>query len=166
MKDLSIILHATDFSPNAQAAFNLACELAQDHRARLLVLHVAPPLPSEWAGIGLQRPPHLRRNWQNADDQLSELRCRDFRPERLLRTGEPAQVIVNVAKQEGADLIVIGQPQSSFWRWLVEERVAQAVVREAHCPVLVAGNPEVPIEQPEQAKFFDRQRQPECKVAG
>ena len=44
------ILHPTDFSECSEHAFRLACTLAQDHGARLLVLHVAAPLVVTGAG--------------------------------------------------------------------------------------------------------------------
>src|SRR5580692_7992237 len=37
------ILHPTDLSETSQAAFRLACALAQDYCSDLLVLHVYPP---------------------------------------------------------------------------------------------------------------------------
>jgi nucleotide-binding universal stress UspA family protein len=37
------ILHPTDFSHNADGAFQMACTLARDYKARLLLLHVVLP---------------------------------------------------------------------------------------------------------------------------
>src|SRR6185436_5116908 len=39
------ILHATDFSPCARQAFDVAVELARLHRARLRIVHVLMPMP-------------------------------------------------------------------------------------------------------------------------
>jgi hypothetical protein len=41
MKTQQIVLHPTDFSPNSQLACQLACELAHERDARLILLHVA-----------------------------------------------------------------------------------------------------------------------------
>lgn len=140
MKDLNIILHPTDFSANTKPALELACGLARDRGARLIVLHVAPPLPTQWVGSGLSLL-HSHKDWWDAEAQLRRTHCRDLQPERLLRTGEPAPIIVSVARQVNADLIVIGQPQPSRWRWLIEERVAETVARTAPCSVLIATSP-------------------------
>src|SRR4051794_22975293 len=43
MLPIGTILHPTDFSPHARHAFGLACALARDHGARLVLLHVKPP---------------------------------------------------------------------------------------------------------------------------
>ena len=49
MLSIRTILHPTDFSERAGHAFAAAYALAQDHGARLIVLHVAPP-PTPGAG--------------------------------------------------------------------------------------------------------------------
>ena len=41
------ILHPTDYSDHAECAFRLACSLARDHDARLVILHVAPAVTEE-----------------------------------------------------------------------------------------------------------------------
>ena len=40
MLTIKRILHPTDFSEAADAAFHLACSLARDHGSRLVLLHV------------------------------------------------------------------------------------------------------------------------------
>jgi len=137
MNHLNTILHPTDFSHNAQQALKLACDLARDHRARLIVLHVAPPLPYHWTAPR-RALPDFHKHARDGESRLLSAGCRDVHPERMLMFGEPAPVIVRAAKEVSADLIVIGKPQPSPWRWLIEERVAQSVARTAPCPVLVA----------------------------
>jgi nucleotide-binding universal stress UspA family protein len=140
MKNVSTILHPTDFSQNAQHALKVACDLARNCEARLIVLHVAPPLPAAWTKPSRALPDCYTRLWDD-EAPLHSVGCREVLPERMLRAGEPALVIVDVANEINADLIVIGQPRPSRWRWLVEERVAQVVTRTAPCPVLIAGPP-------------------------
>ena len=43
MLPIKTILHPTDFSERSDQAFQLACSLARDHGARLIVLHVVFP---------------------------------------------------------------------------------------------------------------------------
>jgi len=40
MLSIQTILHPTDLSPRSEYALQLACSLARDHGARLIVLHV------------------------------------------------------------------------------------------------------------------------------
>jgi nucleotide-binding universal stress UspA family protein len=42
MAETPIILFATDFSPWSEHAFPLACSVARDRGARLVILHVYP----------------------------------------------------------------------------------------------------------------------------
>jgi len=44
MLAIHTILHPTDFSDRSVYAFELACALARDYCARLIVLHVAVPV--------------------------------------------------------------------------------------------------------------------------
>lgn len=52
MLPIHTILHPTDFSENSDWAFGLACSLAKDYGARLIVVHVALP-PAIFYGEGL-----------------------------------------------------------------------------------------------------------------
>src|SRR5208283_3206266 len=49
MLPIHTILHPTDFSARARSAFDLACALARDYDARLVVVHVKPPPTSRTA---------------------------------------------------------------------------------------------------------------------
>lgn len=57
--------------------------------------------------------------------------------ETLLREGAPANDIVAAAQEWQADLIVVGTHGRGGLGRLVLGSVAEAVLREAHCPVLV-----------------------------
>ncbi len=140
MKTQQIILHPTEFSPNSQHACQLACALAREQDALLILLHVAPPVLPRMAtsDISLLYP---RNNRWNADQQLREVDCGDLWPRRLVRYGDPATVILSTAERVKADLIVLGQPRRGNWWWLIEERVAESVMRKTTCPVLIAPDP-------------------------
>ena len=43
VEPIRVIVHPTDFSERCEAALQVACRLASDHGARLVILHVAPP---------------------------------------------------------------------------------------------------------------------------
>jgi nucleotide-binding universal stress UspA family protein len=51
MLPIHTILHPTDFSDRAGFAFRVACALARDFGARLLVLHVEQPPLSTLGGL-------------------------------------------------------------------------------------------------------------------
>ncbi|MGE4102075.1 MAG: universal stress protein [Pirellulales bacterium] len=139
MKTQQIILHPTDFSPNSQNACQLACALAHERDARLILLHVAPQFTPRMSTSDISLL-HPRHNQWKADQQLRDVDCGDLWPGRLLRYGDPATVILSTAERVKADLIVLGQPRRGKWWWLIEERVAETVMRKASCPVLIATN--------------------------
>jgi nucleotide-binding universal stress UspA family protein len=147
MLPLRTILHPTDFSEHAQSAFLLACSLARDYGARLLLLHVGKELmvmPVE--GVAPPEPAHYR---EELTEELLMLRAQapevSIEPQ-LIVGGHPAGQIVRVARERKADLIVLGtHGRTGVGRFLLGS-VAEEVLRKAPCPVLTAKSP-LPGEQ-------------------
>jgi nucleotide-binding universal stress UspA family protein len=134
------ILHPTDFSDRSEAAFRMACALARDHAASILVLHVSAPFVAY--GDGLVTIPPV--------DYLDRLRetLRTIRPpepnitvEHKLVEGDPSTEILRVAKETGTDLIVMGTHGWTGLTRLLMGSVAEHVVRKALCPVLTVKTP-------------------------
>jgi universal stress protein A len=55
-----------------------------------------------------------------------------------VRIGKPANELLRVAAEVGADFIVVGSRNQTGLRHMLAGSIAEKVVREAHCPVLVA----------------------------
>ena len=135
------ILHPTDFSDSSQTAFEVACALARDYDAELVLCHVEPwPAVPVVEGIALDLPV------EDPDADVSRLA--DIRPEdptvrvvRRLRRGEPAAEILTVAADVAADLIVMGTHGRGGLSRLVLGSVAEMVMRKAPCPVLTVRAP-------------------------
>lgn len=137
------ILHPTDFSADARPAFEVACVLAGERGGRLVVLHVerpplatlggipaVPPLPSEY---------DREKLWQRLQD-IQPARA-GLAVEHRLEYGDPAAVILEVAQEIGAGLIVMGTHGRTGLRRLLMGSVAERVVRKASCPVLTLRSP-------------------------
>jgi universal stress protein A len=128
------ILCPVDFDINSIAALEIAAELARERKAVLDVLHVVPiPLGPEVAipfdkleGRARKRLELLIRRKLD-----SKLRCALH-----VRTGEPANEVIHLAEETGADLIVMATHGRTGLSRLVLGSVAETVVREAPCPVL------------------------------
>jgi nucleotide-binding universal stress UspA family protein len=59
MLGIRTLLYPTDFSPLSRRAFEVACSIAQDYRAQLLLLHVhEPPVPM--GELVPTEPPEIR----------------------------------------------------------------------------------------------------------
>jgi nucleotide-binding universal stress UspA family protein len=146
MLPIHTILHPTDFSRQSAGALHLACALARDHRAHLVILHVAtePVLTFGEAGF----PPPIDDCKDVLMDQLQslEVKSSEVRLSHRVEEGEPGEEIVRVAALCGADLIVMGTHGRRGLARLLMGSVAERVVREAPCPVLTLREPFPPAE--------------------
>jgi nucleotide-binding universal stress UspA family protein len=142
------ILHPTDFSAHSDAAFVLACSLARDSKAAVLVLHVVPP-PITYDDVAESRQEGYRENLR---DELHRVNAEGLPlgVVHLLLDGDPATVILETAANHGADLIVLGTHGRSGVGRLLMGSVAEKVLRKANCPVLIVKAPHLP-SNPDQA---------------
>jgi nucleotide-binding universal stress UspA family protein len=133
---IQTILHPTDFSQPAEWAFRLACSLAREHDARLVVLHVAPP---PFYGMALLQ----QDGYEGLRKDLHELQAPDFtiQLEHQLRLGDRLTQILRVAQEIQCDLIVMGSHRRSPLRRLLKRSFAETLVRRAPCPALAVQTP-------------------------
>jgi len=140
--NLRKIVVATDFSPSSDAALRLATILARDHQATLVIVHVSEPRPAYTvAGVYASLP--AGNEFADSHHQLLEVRPSDSNVpcEHRLLIGIPADEITKFADEEHADMIVIGSHgRTGIGRFLMGS-VAEAVVRQANCPVLSIKSP-------------------------
>jgi nucleotide-binding universal stress UspA family protein len=136
---IDTIVHPTDFSDCSKDAFRIACSIARDHHARMIVLHVTsiPDLP--YKGYGTPGSPLL------AEEYLAEVRqdLERMQPadpqvpcEHRLAEGDPFQEILRFTADKGVSLIVMGTHGRSGLGHLLMGSVAEQVVRKAPCRVL------------------------------
>jgi nucleotide-binding universal stress UspA family protein len=147
------ILHPTDFSECSEAAFHLACSLARDHRARLIVLHVIPPPESHSEVVARQQPNGYR---EQMCDRLYRLQApgSGVDIDHRLTDGEPFAEILRVAEDDSSDLIVMGTHGRTGLPRLLMGSVAEQVVRRASCPVLTVKTPfPEPVSAPEAQAY-------------
>jgi nucleotide-binding universal stress UspA family protein len=140
MTSIRTILHPTDFSDRSAPAFALACSLARDHGARVIILHVIPPPGSHAEVIARQEPNSYRAE---ASDRLYRVRAPDGTVDldHRLSDGDPGAEILRVAEDEGCDLIVMGTHGRTGLPRLLTGSVAEEVVRRAPCPMLTVKAP-------------------------
>ncbi len=141
MLPIKTVLYPTDFSDCAEYAFQLACSLAGDYGARLVVAHVCvPPMAAFEVGPVPVIPVEDRPALEARLEQLR--RFDDSVPvECLLREGDPPTEILRLAREESCDLIVMGTHGRSGFRRLLMGSVAEEVLRKAPCPVVTVKHP-------------------------
>lgn len=141
------ILLATDGSDASAHAAALAVDLARVHGARLTALYVVDPYP--YLGIGEANPMGFQAYMSAAYDHAAQAHARvaalcddGGKPvELMLRMAEDLPAvdgILKLAKEEGADLIVVGSHGRGGLMRLVLGSVASKVVAQSPLPVLVA----------------------------
>jgi len=166
------LLVPTDFSEPAHNALRYAIEEAGLHQARLTLLHVLPadtqtdvhyvtgaPAPGPQGGFDVLAggrvggsapvsPPEvvLRDRSAEAQTQLRDLVANAFQGpwEVEVAMGQPADTIVRVAQERGADLIVMSTHGRTGLQHVLLGSVAEKVVRLAPCPVLTVKHRGVP----------------------
>lgn len=153
MKTYTTILHPTDFSASAQAAFPMACALARDQEAKLILLHVRPT-PVVLVGEFGALPADPRETDQAVLAKLHEMAPQNprFAVEFLVRDGDVPEEIVNVIAREPTALIVMGTHGRSGLSRLVMGSVAEAILRQAPCSVLTVKQPIVKATAPAAAE--------------
>jgi len=140
---------AVDFSPASVRAAEVALTLLEDG-GTLTLVHVRPPLdealrPASDAWVGAHR--------QRLGELLDRLRTAlATRPgvavETELAAGDPAEAVLAVAGQVGADLVATGSTGRGFFARLVVGSVATRLLRSS--PVSVLAVPTPPAEEAER----------------
>lgn len=155
MRPIQTILHPTDFSARAQQAFELACALARDHNARLIVMHVLERPSVVTSGVMMAPPPPPAPAEERAivKQKLESYQAADanIRVEHRFEEGDPVAGILFVAKEEKCDLIVLGTHGRTGLSRLLMGSVAEKVLRQAPCPVLVLKGDGVDLATPPSA---------------
>jgi len=143
MFPIQTILHPTDFSKRADYAFQLACMLARDYAARLIVVYVVQPPITVMGGMGAVPPVPEEYGYEEAEEKLRRLQSpyASVQMKHLLREGDAADEILALAKEGPCDLIVMGTHGRTGLSRLLMGSVAEQVVRKATCPVLTVKTP-------------------------
>ena len=150
--EFKAILFATDFGPASAKAFPYALSLAEDCQAKLILLHMVPPMPIVDIGPGAYCPgvyvAQELTGWQAITKEESARKLRRLVPPDAKLTSKPEYVvgmdflpegILCTATAHNVDLIVMGanNPEASarvaaHIPWAFVHRV----LCEAKCPVL------------------------------
>ncbi len=127
------ILVPVDLTALGEAKLPVTREYARAFDAGVLLLHILPPkavdadvvLPTEAAARGY------------LDILVAGMAAAGVRAAALLRTGPTATSIVEEAWEQKVDLIILGANVRPVLRSVVIGSIADEVVRNAHCPVLL-----------------------------
>jgi nucleotide-binding universal stress UspA family protein len=147
MKNIAKILCPVDFSEPSHAALDSAVDLAERYSAEIILFHAISqidptPTPSYTLTNHLveQIPQFMQQMTENAHKAMKDLIDNHIAgrvgSRQLVEIGDPASSIVDAAREEKVDLIVIATHGRSGIKGFFFGSVAEKVVRTAECPVL------------------------------
>ena len=139
------IVVGTDGSESAQEAVRQAVELAARLGATLRIVSAYEPVPAgRLREEAEQVPPDLQWMINPREDVDATLRnaaeaAREggIEAETYARQGDPADAILDVAEEQGADLIVVGNKGMTGARRFLLGSVPNRVSHHAPCSVLI-----------------------------
>ena len=150
------ILYATDLSKNSQPAFGYAASLAKQYHADLLVLHAIEPVnpntyshisgimgEAEWVNVQVDFESRmvddlgskLREFCRHLQTGIDEIRLKD--EHLLVRKGVSVDIIIEVAAEKDADIIVMGTHGYGMLKDALMGCTARRIVRRSEIPVMV-----------------------------
>jgi len=153
-----VVLYATSLRETSRPSAALACSIAASQKARLVLLHVLPPVDEM-----------MRQGLPTGIDSLAmrELRklaaetgagcCSDVEP--VVIHGNPFIEILSESVERHANLIVLGATQRSAFENLARDRIIYRVLAHARCPVLTLREPlEEPVESVAERTAISQQQ--------
>jgi nucleotide-binding universal stress UspA family protein len=155
-----VLLHATTLGETSRPSAALACQVASAHRAKLILLHVLPPIVpaafvAPFPGLPLASLTSIE-NFRNGEagasgqpaaldsaafHRLSSLaaeigtECNTQVEPRVVH-GNPSVEILAEASESGAGLIILGARPRTAFENLTHDRTIYRVLAHARCPVL------------------------------
>ncbi len=155
------VLLATDFSPQAEAAFPWAARLAASNDGCVVLAHAleddlvaTAPVFAHFMAPGALDVGHYREEFRRGASKALEaaadrLRAHGVEVETLLlEGGKPAQALVEAALDQRCSAIVIATQGRSGLAHLLLGSTAEKVVRTAKVPVLTVHEGDVVLDAP------------------
>ena len=137
------ILAPINGSQSSVTAGRLAVQLTALHKAHITFVYVVDDaVVAEMAGVSgrvaKRVQSELELSGQRSLDYLSRLASEaDLTSNQVIRHGVPYREIVNLAREQGVDLIVVGQVGSRGPRRILIGSVTERIIEHSPCAVLV-----------------------------
>lgn len=137
------ILFCTDFSVNADFAFNYALDAAiRRPGCTLYLLHVIPEPDAQFWKTYIYEVDDVDNKARHDIDHKIDTAYRPRIPDTInfevhIRTGRDYLRILEFAREKDVDLIVMGRHGHSALESVLFGNVTEKLVRKSHCPTLV-----------------------------
>jgi nucleotide-binding universal stress UspA family protein len=133
------VLFATNFKTHSLSAASYALSLAHENQSRLVLLHVMGKRQAGEAADDSRFEMSVAEAIHQLYETVPKSAEMGISPEVAVEFGEPAERIIEAARERGADLIVMGVHDAAGHIGAathLERAVAHKVVAHAPCPVL------------------------------
>jgi len=141
------VLVPIDFSDYSKSALKYAVNFAKSFNADIILIYVVEPIiyPPDFS-MGQIAMPSINTEWDDrAKDELQKLAKNEIAGvasvKTIIKTGKPFVEIIETAKEENVDLIIIATHGHSGVEHILFGSTAEKVVRKAPCPVLTLREP-------------------------
>jgi nucleotide-binding universal stress UspA family protein len=152
--DIKKILYATDLSKNSSYAFFYAVDMARKNDAKIVILHsVEPGRNISYAGADVESVLKGAKT-QEQEAELNEVKkrveefckrmdscmgssCLELVSKILIPLGHPVEEILEAAREEGCDAIVLGTHGKGFLKQTFLGSVAAKVLERTRKPVFI-----------------------------
>jgi nucleotide-binding universal stress UspA family protein len=146
--DITKVLAPTDLSQSTIPALRYARLLADRFAANLTILYSDPLIypidvvgPSVFIVPAPEQEARLRSEVEQYAAPVTGTRPYDVR----ITTGRPIPAILQFAKEQSTDLIVVGTHRQHGWRRAILGSVSDGVLYGSQCPVLTVANDDRPL---------------------
>jgi nucleotide-binding universal stress UspA family protein len=144
---LNRILVPLDFYEESLRSLRVALEMARLNDAKVVLLNVVDqgltPILHAFDRPEEDFYKSMRDKALESMEESLEEADRPYIAERLVVQGKPREEIVEVAKDQSIDLIVMARRSTTKLRYAILGSVTESVLRETACAVLVLPAPEV-----------------------
>jgi nucleotide-binding universal stress UspA family protein len=135
---MKTIVVAYDETEESKRALDRGVTLAQALGSHLIVTSVAPVMVSVGRAAGAIDPtdtPH--DHIEELKRVREELEAKGIQAEYVPAVGHLDDAIVEVAKEKGADLVVVGTREVGFVKRALGQSVSEGVVHKVECDLLI-----------------------------
>jgi nucleotide-binding universal stress UspA family protein len=140
---LDRLMVATDFRKYSEPAFQYGLMLAQRFASRIVLAHIVDlslASAANQVAVGIPLEDLRQDAAENMHRALAQLQAAGVPAiSRVVESSNPAEAIVGLATEEGADLIVVGTTARRGLNRATLGSCAEGVIRHAKCPVLTIG---------------------------
>lgn len=139
------VLVPIDFSDYSKSALKYAVNFSKLFNAEIILIYVVEPViyPLDFS-MGQIAMPSFSTEWDvRAKEELDKLAKKEINSsvKTIIKTGKPFLEIIETAKEEDIDLIIIATHGHTGVEHIIFGSTAEKVVRKAPCPVLTLREP-------------------------